>query len=412
MNISKEKKRSIVEKICDNTIFSTAGQYKNLLMYLYQCSEDGYIPTEFDIATKVLKKADDFDPSVDTSVRVYIYKLRKKLDGYYKANGKNDKIRIEIPKGHYGVKFSEYNKKDKFKIFAKLKRKDIIYISVIVLASIFTFLISSSLFISTFDNKLSDNDPIWSSFFNNQLPTTLLIGDHFNYFEIDKELDRERLLTDYGIKSDEEFNELKNTFPNRTFRKQDHGSLPDNSIFNLHDLENVFFSFNRKPEIQLTTGFMQDKYDISKIVDRNIVYIGGFKNLRHFGTILNKLPIEINYTENWKGKIEVKNNIGDSLVSFQSKEIKAGEYFLDLGLIAKIPGGKEENYMIISGFAFPAQMETVKMISRPDLLTKIYGDSLVTKKEFPEYFFMVLEFLGAEYSAMESKVVYFQEIKK
>lgn len=43
----------------------------------------------------------NFDPATDTIVRTQAYRLRLKLQEYYRAEGKHDPIVIEIPKGHY-----------------------------------------------------------------------------------------------------------------------------------------------------------------------------------------------------------------------------------------------------------------------------------------------------------------------
>ncbi|HVT92134.1 MAG TPA: hypothetical protein VHD76_04780 [Bryobacteraceae bacterium] len=43
----------------------------------------------------------NFDPATDTIVRTQAYRLRLKLQEYYRDEGKHDAIVIEIPKGHY-----------------------------------------------------------------------------------------------------------------------------------------------------------------------------------------------------------------------------------------------------------------------------------------------------------------------
>ena len=43
----------------------------------------------------------EFDPQVDPIVRVEAGRLRRALEHYYLTAGKNDPVRIEIPKGGY-----------------------------------------------------------------------------------------------------------------------------------------------------------------------------------------------------------------------------------------------------------------------------------------------------------------------
>ncbi len=56
---------------------------------------------EYFIATEVFSRMPDFDPSADTIVRTQAYRLRLKLQEYYRTLGQNDDVLIEVPKGHY-----------------------------------------------------------------------------------------------------------------------------------------------------------------------------------------------------------------------------------------------------------------------------------------------------------------------
>ena len=57
------------------------------------------------IATQVYEKRPDYDPRVDSSVRVEASKLRNRLAAYYEAEGANDVVRISVPKGSYAPVF-------------------------------------------------------------------------------------------------------------------------------------------------------------------------------------------------------------------------------------------------------------------------------------------------------------------
>ena len=58
-------------------------------------------PKEMEIGIQVLGRGLDFDPRVDPVVRVQARLLRFKLHEYYETLGKNEPIRIELPKGTY-----------------------------------------------------------------------------------------------------------------------------------------------------------------------------------------------------------------------------------------------------------------------------------------------------------------------
>lgn len=61
---------------------------------------------EYSIGVEVFRRRKNFDPRTDAVVRVQAAQLRKKLAGYYEAEGAAAEIVIELPKGHYVPVFS------------------------------------------------------------------------------------------------------------------------------------------------------------------------------------------------------------------------------------------------------------------------------------------------------------------
>lgn len=139
--------------------------------------------------------------------------------------------------------------------------------------------------------------------------------------------------------------------------------------------------------------------------------MGGFSDLRYLEQVLSKLPIEFRYTDTYRGDIIIHDAKTDSILTFSCKVLD-GDRFIDLGLIAKIPGSNRENYIFLIGFAYPAQIEIVRMVSRADILDKLYKQVLQANQSFPKYFFLVSEFISSEYTAQEINVKYFSEIPK
>jgi hypothetical protein len=62
---------------------------------------------EYEIATQVFGRPSDFDPQVDSGVRVQMARLRTKLAEYYQSDGANDTIQVEVPKGSYSLSFRQ-----------------------------------------------------------------------------------------------------------------------------------------------------------------------------------------------------------------------------------------------------------------------------------------------------------------
>ena len=60
---------------------------------------------EYQIATEVFGRSADFDPQLDSMVRVQAGRLRVKLSEYYAGDGAEDPIIVELPKGTYVLAF-------------------------------------------------------------------------------------------------------------------------------------------------------------------------------------------------------------------------------------------------------------------------------------------------------------------
>jgi hypothetical protein len=80
-----------------------------LLRYLAKRAHDqpGVQVKEYQIATEVFGRQPDFDPQLDSFVRVQAGRLRTKLAEYYGSEGSADPVIIELPKGSYALSVHE-----------------------------------------------------------------------------------------------------------------------------------------------------------------------------------------------------------------------------------------------------------------------------------------------------------------
>ncbi|MGE0023856.1 MAG: hypothetical protein AB7S70_09525, partial [Hyphomicrobium sp.] len=85
--------------------FSSAPKMRSLLAYLVEATLAGDEERlkGYAIGVDVFERGHDFDPGTDPIVRVQAGRLRKLLEAYYSTSGRDDPIRIDIPKGAYTV---------------------------------------------------------------------------------------------------------------------------------------------------------------------------------------------------------------------------------------------------------------------------------------------------------------------
>jgi hypothetical protein len=103
----REQYLAQIEKLASSQILHGSESLCKLLRYLAKHALDhpGTPIKEYQIATEVFGRSDDFDPQLDSMVRVQAGRLRGKLAEYYSANGADDAIVVELPKGTYVLAF-------------------------------------------------------------------------------------------------------------------------------------------------------------------------------------------------------------------------------------------------------------------------------------------------------------------
>ena len=103
----REQYLAQTEKLVGSQILHGSESLCKLLRYLSKHALDhpGTPIKEYQIATEVFGRSDDFDPQLDSMVRVQAGRLRGKLAEYYSANGADDAIVVELPKGTYLLAF-------------------------------------------------------------------------------------------------------------------------------------------------------------------------------------------------------------------------------------------------------------------------------------------------------------------
>lgn len=98
-----------IEKLVASHTLHGSESLCKLLRYLGKQAVDhpGVPVKEYQIATEVFGRQADFDPQLDSMVRVQAGRLRGKLAEYYNTEGANDQLIIEVPKGSYAIAVHE-----------------------------------------------------------------------------------------------------------------------------------------------------------------------------------------------------------------------------------------------------------------------------------------------------------------
>jgi len=396
--------------ILSSSEFGDSSTYKTLLSYLVNASLENKIPKEITVAIDVFEKNADFNSNKDSTVRHHVHTLRKKLEKYYRNEGFTDKLRFMIPKGHYEVKFIRKKSFAALNMLStKLPGNPWIYIAfILLLTNILVY----------FGLKADENTgPVpsyktdfqfWSNYFDNNFPTSIIIGDDFLIDEYRPDLDRYRQIRDWEINSETDLNRFLQQFPGqKAWQSEIHG-IPFGMVKNLFDLFTIIKNFPTDLSFSMSSNT-----NLDALKNHNCIYIGEFQNLRILNKIFSSLPIRFQYAP--EEKLFLLSEDRDTIETFLRIEApyqQEDKFNVDYSVLASMPGPANENFLFIAGFGYSGRLERTRMLKDPQALKKITGDLNLSEKNFPEYFMMIFEVESIERTGFKNTLKYFKAYNK
>jgi len=99
--------RALLERILASRHFVKSGLLSRFLRYICEryLAGAGNTLTEHHIGVNVFGRPEGYDCSADNIVRNYARQLRNRLDDYYRWEGRNERFRLEVPRGGYKPMF-------------------------------------------------------------------------------------------------------------------------------------------------------------------------------------------------------------------------------------------------------------------------------------------------------------------
>ncbi|MGB6429661.1 MAG: malectin domain-containing carbohydrate-binding protein [Candidatus Acidiferrales bacterium] len=96
-----------MDSVLSSETFGRAGNLAKTLNFICEKYFEGSTEDvrEYDIAVHALGRSKDFDPQIDTVVRVTVHFLRKRLEQYYRTEGAGHEVQIHVRTGRYSPRF-------------------------------------------------------------------------------------------------------------------------------------------------------------------------------------------------------------------------------------------------------------------------------------------------------------------
>jgi len=398
--IDHTTKQDLLEKILESKEFCGSKIYKSYLTYLVEATEEGKELKETTIAMEAFGKDAHFNPAEDTIVRSHTYNLRKKLETYYYDEGKNDKYRLEIPKGHYEAVFLPSEKRGPTYtgvIDFIRKRYRLVLIAVLLVfagyLSYKTWMLEQSLK----DYKIIDEaDPLWSDYLQSELPILIAVGDHFFFDEHDSKYNDVIAIRHGKINSMEDFEELRALYPDIQLEPTAEPYFPYHSIWSLPPILSILHSANKKPILRKSSALSPQMLD-----EYNMIFLGSIKTMYILRHTLEKSNFRFQISPH---KVFYTTPDSNSAQSFNTSLHSAGPND-DLVLAVKLPGPKDNFIFVIASFHSLGAPEIATYLTESS--TRLYLENLLREKygEVPKYFEILFRVTGIDKTAYNTEIL-------
>jgi hypothetical protein len=263
------------------------GTLSRLFDFLLARSLEGDAPKETEIALQVFGKSPGFDVSQDAVVRVYVHKLRRRLEEFSSRTPGSSKI--VIPKGEYRLLLERPVVEPAAPAAvaptprAPMRRASWIGIGVAICCALVVGALLGTGFSAggaQWDMREVRNSAVWAPLLTDDLPITIVVGDYYLLGEANPRTGHiDRLVREFFINSHEDFRDHAELNPQlmQRYRNLDLTYLPAASAFALQDIVPVLGT--TKP----VRVVLMSQLDANALKNSHIVYIGYVSGLGMLG---------------------------------------------------------------------------------------------------------------------------------
>lgn len=325
--------RAEVTRVRESGAIGEAGRLRELFDFLAERGHAAGPATQAEIADAVFGQTGV--EGDDATVRVYIHRLRKRLQDYYAAEGEGQRgARLALPAGTYALRLGDGDEGPGEAVGAKSAAPKWWPYAAVVLAAVALAFALGRLLPEPGDPPAAN--AVWEPFVESERPIMVVVGDYYIYGEIDPVRPEEgRMIRDFRVNSPTDLARMQEVAPERYGNAEDFGLtyLPVSSAYALRELMPIL---SRHPQ---PVGVMPASELDSETARRfNIVYVGLLSGMRLLEDVTftgSAFALGESYDE------VIDSRAGRRYVSEEARSLASPVYYRDYGFLAvfREPGG-------------------------------------------------------------------------
>jgi hypothetical protein len=342
------------------------GTLSRLFDFLLTRSLEGAAPKEAEIALQVFGKSPGMDLSQDASVRVYVHKLRRRLEDF-NARAASDAAKLVIPKGEYRLLLERPAEPAP----EPVRRVKWLGVGIAICGALIVGALAGAGFSAgsaQWDLREVRSSAVWAPLLADDLPITIVVGDYYLLGEANPQTGHiDRLVREFFINSHEDFRDHAELNPQlmQRYRNLDLTYLPAASAFALQDVVPVLGS--AKP----VRVVLMSQLDANALKNSHIVYIGYVSGLGMLGDRVfaaSRVSPGGSYDE------LVDNQTHHTYLSTAMGAMPEGE-FRDYGYFSTFAGPDRNRIVVIAGTRDIGVMQIAQSLSQRSTLRELCKDT-------------------------------------
>ena len=349
-----------------------------LFDFLIECSATGRAPKETEVAIEVFGKDVGFDVAQDAMVRVYVHKLRRKLEEYYSGAGRGEPLRLSIPKGTYRFVIEEPGHEaaapaapaeEAALAPARGARR---WLWPALAASVLLNLLGLGLLIGHRPATGADavaRNPVWARMLGSERPLLLVLGDYYIFAETDRNMEVQRLVREFSINSAADLDQYLKLHPELADRYQDMqlNYLPTSAAFALKDLMPLLGAAAARTRVVMASDVTP-----AMLKSSDLIYIGYLSGM---GMLSDLVFSGSRFDVGESFDVLIDRASGKHYISQAAMPVPGEQTYHDIGYFATFAGPSGNQIMIIAGTRDVAVMHTAESVTRADPLQQLSARS-------------------------------------
>ena len=358
------------ERVRASGVLGRSGQIRRLFDFLVECALSGRVPKEIEVAIDAFGKGAGFDATQDALVRVYVHKLRRKLDAYYSGPGQGAAGRLLIPRGEYRLVVAAAPLQVRRSALSRREGLGVALIGVLLAITLVLGVqrLRAAGPAAAADVAAARQSPVWRPLLADDRPVEIVLGDYYIFGERKPgETQSSRLVREYDINSRGDLEQRLKQQPELAARYEDLnlGYLPTASAYALRQVLPVLLAAGKQVHITLASELTPQVFKTS-----HIVYIGYLSAL---GMLQDVVFAGSRFTVGASFDELIDSVSGTPYVSEAGGPLKDSERYRDYGYVSTFAGPSGNRLVIVAGTRDTAVMQTAEMLTNPQRLAELSG---------------------------------------